>query len=193
MVNDNDSIEIARLLAQRLEGYDFDESFNQSHWQARLKHESGDGRLIYVSNEDGKRWKISVGWPWHKGHHYTPDDVYPTCTVAKTRTPESIASDIRRKVIPLYHEHYPLQQERLQSWIDHDASEKALRDKIVCEMLGDSIAPHQEDSRQVNVYRHGLNQIRVSGDTVAFDVGYLPKDVAIKLVEFLKENVPERA
>ena len=160
-----------------------------------LEHHSQDGREIWINTQNPKKLDIHTSWIHHKGSLYKPDSdsgLTFSIGVGVGRSPEAVAKEITRRLLPGYDEHYAEQLKKKNDYIARANAELALRDEVRNFLGDDPIAEHLKDARQVPCYRHGVNKIYVSGDTVRIDTDYLPADVAMAVCALLKEKMPHR-
>lgn len=158
--------------------------------QVSLQHTSGDGRKVFVSNQDKKKWHASVSWPSDGGNFYKPDgynDISILITVSKSRGVQGLARDITRKLLPEYHAHYGECLAKIQKQHDYEAQQITVRDEFLKALeapkyrLGDRI-------QDIYVYKHGVYKISVLDGKVELLTSYLPPEVALKMIEVLKES-----
>ena len=196
MNSDQDQIDLAKAMCSVLTDYKPDEERCRGRF-CKIVHKSGDGRSLYI-NRKGDKHQVSCEWPRYDGSYYQPSDADistpTTIGVSVSRGPEALAKDIQRRLVPMYDVQYPHQVERMRKQINHDNSEFEIRNHIVVDMLGSSVSQMESKRVQgVRVYRHGVYQISVSGERVKLELDYLPKELAMEIVEMLKQKVPEKS
>lgn len=170
------------------------EPSDKSNYATLLDHKSKDGRKLIIT-ESNNKYEVKVSWPDHEGVWFRPDyteKVKFSITVNKKRGIKALVGDITRKLLPAYNEHYPKQLQKMNDSVESYNRQFALRDFIVTEMLGDTIADHNKGSLQVRCYRYGVRKACISVDTVKLETDYLPKDVAVAVINLLKEKMPEK-
>jgi hypothetical protein len=144
---------------------------------------SQNGATIYVERS-GDRLVVTGKFPrGEDGCNFVPHDKRPRITVRASRSPESIAGDIRRRFLP---EYLPLYDEAAALWESHRRAEEQRRRELalLAEATGGTVVTHNsvrwygEHSGKVEVRHGGYATVEVS-TTV---------DVALKMVGVLKKG-----
>lgn len=187
-MDNSESLQLAREVCKHLPGYkprlDHCVGVNCS-----LEHESGDGRSVFICIQDRKKWEASVTWPHERGSWYRPEEGVWKIGVSKSRGPEILAREIERRLLGAYNQEYPKQLALLRGAQNRDAHRKALRDELLALIdPGRPLPDHMQDATQLPVYNCGLRQLNVScgeADEVELHTTYLPKAVAVKIIQLL--------
>lgn len=189
-------IDLGTELAKLLPNYVLRQ--DEYQWAFTLNHVSGDGRGIFVSVQDRLKYDASLQWPHSSkiNERFRPDrdeGFVSSVRSTKTRGIEGLAKEIIKRILPNYNEEYAKQQKRMQEAEARKDNWKAVRKHLVEEVLGDTIATHQEESQKVTVYRYGVGSVQVSHDAtqVSLELNYLPMTVALKVLELLKKEMPK--
>jgi len=152
-----------------------------------IVHNSGDGREITVALSRGK-YVVHGSWPRHDGQSYFPDESI-TINVSASRGIDALVQGISRRFMGKYEAEHAKQLEKMQSWINYESAQFSLRDEILGMLDYSVVGQYNEKSEQVNCYHYGMNKVCVSGGKAKLETDYLPRDVAIEIINILKKRM----
>lgn len=147
-----------------------------------------DGRRIfmrYKGYRDKNRLDLQGTYPTHKRRHVEPRvgrDLTDEISVAATKTPEQIAKDITRRLLPDYTEGYLNAQKQVVEKMAHESGRIVTAERLAEAMRSQ---PRHEDDESV-LYDTGgpLSQVRITGpDSVRFEYFYCTADEAERVLQ----------
>lgn len=177
----------AKELAAEMDGWEA--VAIDSYWQFQLS--DGEGRLL-LFNTTHKPGKLSISgsWPLTKDRNTCSPDNTPKITVSASRTAADIARDIERRFLPDYLElHAKMIILRDKENASSDA--QAVRVKALGELLEEEASEQNIKNAYFRLYKWGITDVRISSDTMRIELGYLPHNVAEKVIKLLKKEMPE--
>lgn len=163
---------------------------------AKLKRDDGLVLSVHAGGYHGAgKVNISLSRPtgknnarvdvWEGSNHLSD----PSINASDTKTPEQIARDIARRLLPDAEKVFLLVNERI-------AADKAYHDKraaLVTDLCSVVNAELPTQNREIvnlgNDAAHGYGHFRVSSDTVDFELRSIPADKARILLAFIRDNV----
>jgi len=177
---------MSQLLVFNLEDYVLDETFTMN---TKYVHKSGDGRAVIIKNEGQKRTVIGA-WPRHNGILFSPDNQV-TINVGTPRGIDGLENDIPKRFLPDYHRTFAIcKEEANQAAIDQEKS-IALKKEIIEGFFGYELSDHAKHGQDISAHDHGVRRLRFSVDTIGISTGQLPIDIAKKVLNLLKEEIPK--
>ena len=121
-------------------------------WQLRLDTEGSDSSWrqnidgpdsasVFISNTWGGKHRIHLSGSFPQDVHFSYQELRPSITVADTATPERIAAEIKRRLLP---EYLPLLAKKLESKRQHDNFEanKLATFKAALNVVGYAVESH---------------------------------------------------
>jgi hypothetical protein len=170
---------LARSLAPFLPGFVPDENPDDTHeYAAKMLH--ADGRsLFFASKWGGKPGQVCVSgdfpYEWHQFREYKEGNY--SINVSTSRTPESIAGDITRRLLPNYTPAFERRRERVAEHDAYVAKRDGNAERVARAFLS---ADGKSKDTEGRVWLNGLGEAQVSADSVTLRIS-VPVDVAVAI------------
>lgn len=152
-------------------------------WCCHIRNCTGE---IYCRLEKG-RLKFSGVWPVSNDNHtFRPDDQV-VISVSRDRDPASVAKDLKRRLVDWYEEQLPIYEQKAREYNQQLHEQHEVAEKI-SEMLGGSGYKATLQTPRFSAWNYGIRDVEVYSDaTVKIETSHLPADLAMKIIELLKE------
>lgn len=171
-------------------------------WRLRQLEHADGRRLTFYAEQNGKGTRIGVSGSWPQtdsGSQLSPRYCLrdseiagktTEITVSGDKTPEQIARDVDRRLLPDYSELFEKLRDVARQRDDHRAEvianaariTEALGSRAVdVDRLGSEVSSLTLHPGRLNVY-----EVRVYGDSASVELSSLPIDRVLALVEWLK-------
>ncbi len=162
-----------------------EEEPNKYERRADLRNRAGDEGLHITNGGYGNQNRLAVRGHYpadYKGrHHLSGHDNAPSITIAETKTPEAIVTDIKRRFMPSYLETLAKVRERNARWKEEEeAKERALR--LLAKAFG--VRDVRTTGQEWAVYFHKGSAKVYSGGDVELKV-YAPLPAALKIATLI--------
>jgi len=186
MEPDKDQVALAEELCKHFTEYE--PYVDRCKSRCVIRHKSNDGRSLVIFTKTSK-YEVSGVWPRYQGLIFKAFD--ESIKVSVNRGVEALVKGIKQRLLERYETAYAVKLKEMQEDISIENAEFALRDEILG-MVDNAVSEAMSHAKQVNCYQYGLNKVCVSGPNVKLETAYLPRDVAIEIVELLKKRMPKK-
>lgn len=182
---------------------DADEDGDREWRRRQLSHEDGR-RLTFYAEQNGKGTRIGVSGSWPQtgsGSQLTPRyclrdseiaDKTTEITVSGEKTPEQIARDVARRLLPDYSELFGKLRDVARQRDDHRAQVIATANRIAdalgARRVDEDRLPGEVSSLTIHPGKLNVYEVRVYGDSASVEISSLPVSQVLALVEWLKAN-----
>jgi hypothetical protein len=127
-------------------------------------------------------------------HHVPYGEHTPSITVAETRTPDAIAREIKRRLLPAYRELLVKVRESKARNDEYEQQRDGLRDELLT-ALGEHGRAGQQHQRDGSINLYGLpgpvyGTVTVSRDSAAFEIRSAPRELALAIARVIGEWRP---
>ncbi len=179
----------AGLIADALGGWKVD---TDERWTGhRGAHLDGPGgaRLTIGAHgyRNADRLEIAGSYPQVPGQRLPYGTKHHTITVSRDRGPAAIARDVRRRLLPPYAETLA---EVCKSQAQDTTAQEA-RDTLA-DRLGGTVPSHARGDSSTEIYLslpaglHGRARVNYRGDSASLELGDVPADLAIRVLDLLR-------
>jgi hypothetical protein len=164
---------------------------SDSNWRQHI--EGPDSTAIFVSNTWGGKGRIHLSGSFPHDAHFGYQEQRPSITVADTATPERIAKEISRRLLP---EYLPLLAKKLADKKAHDdfESNKLATFKAALAVIGYAVEPYNGSVREEKsigpeyIHFRTLNETQIQLDRFQITVEQLRKINAVVPELFRKDG-----
>ena len=184
--------ELPDELAPHLEGYEPSRPECPGR-EARLVHESGDGRMLVIRQPNGGRYEVDVVWPSFEGVVFSPsksEKVKTTIGVSVSRGVPMLGTAITNRLLPGYHDHFE-EKSRLCKSAAYASVERDVAIENLVDEFELQIAPAAfRDGGEKTIRRFGLKSVSFSDNKVQLSTMPIPCDLAEEIFELLRKRCP---
>ena len=164
---------------------------SDSSWRQNI--EGPDQAAIFVSNTWAGKGRLSLSGNFPHDVHFGYQETRPSITVSESATPQRIAKEIQRRLLPDY---LPLLVKKLADKNAHDNFEtnKMATFKAALEVIGYAVESYQGAIREEKsigpeyIHFRTLNETQVQMDRVQVSVSQLQKIAAVCPELFAKDG-----
>jgi hypothetical protein len=168
-----------------------DTEISDSNWRQNI--DGPDSASIFVSNTWGGKGRIHLGGSFPNDVHFGYQESRPSITVAESATPERIAKEITRRLLP---EYLPLLAKKLADKNAHDNFEanKLATFKAALAVIGYAVESYNGQVREEKsigpeyIHFRTLNETQVQLDRFQVTVEQLRKINAVVPELFRKDG-----